>query len=67
MHKHLIILTVLFVAGCTPTTSTSYETKEDRAKTDEQQQLQKDMQHNRCVSRGFFVGSKDYNKCMEGF
>lgn len=68
MYKYTAILALLLTAGCLHSShdhKNSNENPEHTTRTEEQKQIQRDMRHNRCVSRGHIVGSARYHHCMK--
>ena len=54
MYKYTVIIILLFTAGCLHNNNNYSQTKnpEHNIRTEEQKQIQRDMRHNKCVSRG---------------
>jgi hypothetical protein len=65
MKKYLTLFIFIFLTACITTEPQISEDPETRARLEEQKQIQKDMKHNRCVSKGFVVSSPDYKSCMD--
>ncbi len=68
MYKYIAILALIFTTGClhnAHNTTDANKAPENQVRTEEQKQIQRDMRHNKCVSRGHAVGSARYNHCMK--
>ena len=68
MYKYISILALTLATGCLHSTHNNTGTNtnhENQVQTEEQKQIQRDMRHNRCVSRGHAVGSARYHHCMK--
>lgn len=64
-YKYLAMLSFLSTISCMNSDSNYYEDRETRLKAEDQKKIQRDMRHNRCISRGHTIGSPEYNHCIK--